>query len=254
MTSVRLDLASFGQAKDGYRSHEWEDSAAHSFRSGRFAVADGATTAFRARAWSHILTAGWLSDPFAIDDDDEWVEWLARRAAIWDADLDGREDDAPFYVVAAANRGSFATLLGVELGVDDGELCWRALAVGDACLFHVREGALLQSFPVTDAAEFGSHPALVHSGTTTGPGAVRGVERARGSLIEGDRVLLATDALAEWALLAGSTDPGVWERLGTIDEEGFGRLIAELRAGDALRNDDVTLLRCGVSISSAVRR
>jgi hypothetical protein len=244
MTRFDLDLWSHGVVKGGNRLEEWEDSASHSVQGARFAIADGATTAFRAGAWSDCLTRGWLADPIGVDDEAGWDGWIERRAQEWRSELDvGRE--LPYYVVAAAERGSFATFLGVEVDTADSPR-WRAVAVGDSCLFHVRADRLLRAFPLDDPDAFGSHPDLVHTGSGGGTASADATLRAGGDLRQGDVLILATDALAEWAMRTALDHPAVWKHLREVSGDGLERLVGEMRRRGLLGNDDVTLVRCGV--------
>src|SRR5207237_3291793 len=92
--------------------------------------------------------------------------------------------------------GAFATFLGLVVE----EAGWHALAVGDSCLFQVRDGGLLRAFPLTRAADFGNSPHLVGS-RAPGPGGTHppGL-RKQGDRRPGDRLWLMTDALAQWFL------------------------------------------------------
>ena len=59
-----------------------------------------------------------------------------------------------------------ATLLGINIELNpwhDGAFPWQAMAIGDRCLFVVREGGLELSFPIDDAAQFNNTPSLICS-------------------------------------------------------------------------------------------
>src|SRR5262249_8616938 len=69
--------------------------------------------------------------------------------ARWWAEVQAKPQ--PWYVEAKVNAGAFAALAGLTLDADGG---WHALAVGDCCVFHVRDDALLRAFPIVSAAQF----------------------------------------------------------------------------------------------------
>src|SRR5262249_61547162 len=73
----------------------------------------------------------------------------------------------PWYMEEALSRGgAFAPFLGLVLEPNpDGPAPWKwqAHAVGDSCLFLVRRGEPVLSFPLAHSAEFGSTPRLVGS-------------------------------------------------------------------------------------------
>jgi hypothetical protein len=154
---------------------------------------------------------------------------VPRWQEAWAADAGGRAANRPWYVAAKAAEGAFATVLGLSLHADGR---WRAVSVGDCCLFHVRDGALVQSWPYEGPDAFTNRPALVSSRTDR---SVPTPDVAGGSWHPNDRVVLATDAGAAWLLRAG-LDP---LREGP---EAVPDRVQAARADGALRNDDVTLL------------
>jgi hypothetical protein len=128
---------------------------------------------------------------------------------------------------------------------------WRALAIGDTCLFHVRDGDLLEVGPLQRSDEFDSRPVLLAS---RGPQQLAGsdthVRMLGGTWRSKDTFYLVTDALAKWMLEQQEAGISTWQvlrELGTDAEEvPFERLIADLRSSKALHNDDTTLLRVEV--------
>jgi hypothetical protein len=133
-------------------------------------------------------------------------------------------------VAAKAAEGAFAAVLGLSLHADGR---WRAVSVGDCCLFHLRGEELLQSWPFGSADAFTNRPALVPSRPSRD---VPSPDDTTGSWRPGDRFLLATDAVAAW-LMDG--DPGA---VGSLDADAFRERVGAARADGALRNDDATLL------------
>jgi len=128
---------------------------------------------------------------------------------------------------------------------------WRALAIGDTCLFHVRDGELVDVGPLQKSDEFDSRPVLLAS---RGPQQLAGsdthVRMLGGTWQSQDTFYLVTDALAKWTLEQHEAGVSPWQvlrELGTDAEEvPFERLIADLRSSKALHNDDTTLLRVEV--------
>lgn len=229
-------MSSFGVAKHGNADAEWEDSAAHSEGHARFAVADGAAAAYQAGVWSHLLTGGFITDPFAIDNDPQFIEWWRRRAGEWQ-EMTRVDDDPPYYVQHAQRRGSHATLLCVELRPGPSYL---AGAVGDTCLLHARGGRIRSAFPVESADSFGYRPDLIPTNQTDPPT----LARASGTLESGDVLIGATDAAAEWLLRAraASCDEPLSAVLGAT--QSMDEVVASARRSGGLRNDDVAIVRC----------
>lgn len=230
--------------KDGIETRQFEDAFAFSDHSA--AVADGASDAFEAGAWARLLVASYVH---AAPTADGFAAWLRAPARAWDAALDW--DALPWYAEQKARDvGGLATFLGLRLGdAADGEARFEALAVGDACLFHLRGDAMERRFPVGATEGFGTTPALLstlqdHNRRLLDAGAL---QRYAGACRPGDRFLLATDALAEWLYaVADLDDPELgfpdWPGVVDVLRHDFVRLIRTLRGADALRNDDVTLL------------
>jgi hypothetical protein len=121
---------------------------------------------------------------------------------------------------------------------------WRAWAVGDSCVFHVRRNRLLQAFPRIHSGEFDNAPRLVGSRRCPPHR-----ERALGSWRAGDRLLLMTDALAQWFLRRVEAGRRPWRAVERLEGDAdFVHWIEKLRDSGALRNDDVTLLAVGSTL------
>lgn len=155
----------------------------------------------------------------------------------------------PWYAEAKMQQGAFTTFLGVI--VDDANNwngnCWRAVAVGDCCLFQIRQQSLHQVFPNYRSGDFSNTPALVGSRTTPELLLKKNrVQTGSGSWQADDQIWLMTDALAKWFLLqheAGKQPCEAVDRVVTgASSETFAIWIDELRITRELRNDDVTLL------------
>jgi hypothetical protein len=228
----------FRLAKAGHAPEEYEDAFAAG--ADRFAVADGASEASFAADWARLLTEGFVA---AAGKPWQGLDWLPSLRQRWAAAVDGRA--LPWYAETKREQGAFATLLGLALQPAAGDKpgTWRALAVGDSCLFHTRAGRVLAAFPLERSTAFGSRPPLLAS-RPGGPEPER--EQATGRYRPGDRFLLMTDALAQWFLARDEQGEcpaeDVTGLLLAVDPEAaFVSWVGE-RRDRALRNDDVTLL------------
>jgi hypothetical protein len=240
--------------RHGHRLDECQDAAAADPDRGRFAVADGATESVYAAEWAQVLV-----DAFVVSDDGPpaWPTWLPPLQARWEEviRLPADAPPRPWYLEEALMRGgAFATFLGLVLEPSrpvDGETGapwkWQAHAIGDSCLFQVRRGELVLSFPLEQSTEFGSTPRLVGSRPGLGqPSRARSVIR-RGDAEPDDRLWLMTDALAHWFLRRTEEGGRPWDELSSLlvvadPERAFADWVDEQRASRCLRNDDVTLL------------
>ncbi|HEV3261374.1 MAG TPA: protein phosphatase 2C domain-containing protein [Gemmataceae bacterium] len=229
----------FSLPKKGHVDDEYEDASAGDAERGRFAVADGASESSFASLWAGLLAAEFVRAPLGRKR--PWANWLPPLRDRWAQEIGGRE--LPWYAEEKLRLGAFATLVGLVVG----KAHWRAVAIGDSCLFHVRQGRLLHSFPVSRSEEFGNNPRLVGS-RTPAPDAVQQQQvRAHGAWQPNDQFLLMTDALAQWFLqqVEGGNKP--WEVLDRLldepeDNAVFASWIDGLRGRGRLRNDDVTLV------------
>src|SRR5262249_39384831 len=122
------------------------------------------------------------------------------------------------------------------LGPEPRATGWTAWAVGDVCLFHVRDGEMLASFPVAKSSDFGYTP-LLYQSKPLRPTPMAVV--ARGELLPGDLLVFATDALAQ-SLLASveAGEPPEWERFWDIGQEAWRQEIEDIRDRGAIVNDD----------------
>ncbi len=226
--------------KAGNRPEECEDALAVAREGATLAMSDGASSAIFARLWAELLTRQYAADP-TLDLTPSWLE--APRHAFTEQ-FAGRS--LPWYTAEKLREGSFATLLGLQLDLAGGR--WQAVALGDSCLFQIRRGRLIASFPLTDPDDFGNTPFLVPSAPHLAERALRAQQRASGTLEPGDSLVLATDALAQWLLRASQERRpdhcSPWaslRRYGTRVPD-FAAFLARLRASGALRNDDVAVV------------
>lgn len=229
--SVRVRSRVFHTPKAGHREDEYEDAWAYS-EGGvlpyRAAVADGATESAFARPWAEHLVAEWVREPALSETD--FKGHLTAWQAEWSEAVAGRARDLPWYAQAKLEQGAFAAFLGLSLEPDG---AWRAVAVGDCCLFVLSKGIDPTSWPLDSPEQFHSSPLLVPSvpGVPTGP-----VQTLSGTWKPSDTFVLATDAVAAWLLRidpAHALDP---------TEERFPAHIQKARSEGVLRNDDATLV------------
>ncbi len=244
--------------KAGNAEEEYEDAycpTENGRREGaelRFAIADGASEGMLSGAWAKILVAlhcrfAWTGGSVEQFLDSAYGDWKSFTAEY----LRGREtrqSPVQWYEEPGFEEGAFSTLLGVTLTesarVRSGE--WTACAVGDSCLFQVRDNALVRTFPVEHSSDFNNRPVLLASNPARNGQAAGALRQISGTFETGDVFYLMTDALARWALREEEEGRRPWAVLrnyGTRDAKAFGAWIAALRRDRELRNDDVTVVR-----------
>ena len=252
MSSPSVVYRTCAVPRAGSEEAEYEDAAAVATEDWPVcaAVADGATESVFARAWAEHLARGLLdrgattAEAFRDAIPDWRVEWRRRRG--------DRTEERPWYVAAKAAEGAFAALLGLSLHANGR---WRAVSIGDCCLFQVRDEGLARSWPFEAPDTFTNRPALVPSRSDR---SVPSPETASGTWQPQDTFLLATDAVAAW-LLGGDSSEDAERPTGPPvaadwDEETFQRIVETARAEGALRNDDATLLVVHVPMRGNIRK
>jgi hypothetical protein len=229
------DWISATLAKSGHRPEENEDAIAAAPERFRFAVADGATEGWESARWSAHLVGTFIRRcPTPAD----FSEWLSSVRSAWQP----RTATGPvaWYAAEKQEQGSFATLVGMELRpAPDGTWGWKAVAIGDSCLIHVRDGNIEASFPLSSRSEFGDRPPLVPSSSAR---ACPPPSWLAGRAQPGDLLLLATDAAAAHLLEPTALDFALLA-IGEAISAGHSRPIAAwLREVQVRVNDDTSLV------------
>lgn len=254
---MHVQLNVYSAPKEGYRPGEWEDGGAGGAGGGRgadpaicrFAVADGATETYDSMSWVRQLIGSFLTwkQPSGARwpklERESMTSWFTAMQEQW---MDTAPAGTDFIEQAKIRQGTLATFVGCQvIGLDTRAPAWRAVALGDSVLFHVRDGQLLDQFPRLRSTDFASAP----EGISTLPQQLgrmsEHLQFREGRLAAGDLIFAATDAFAQWMTArAEEGDPGLWELLGgLVHDSAFERLIAGERRSRAMKDDDVTLLR-----------
>jgi len=232
--SWRADV--FKAPKRGHSLPEFEDAAAFDLDRLAFAVADGASESSFARDWAERIVAD-----FAHNAGENLLDWLRGELPLVQAEWRAATDalSLPWYAELKREQGAFATLLGMAAS-PAGK--WRALAIGDSCLFQVRECALVKCFPLERAEDFNSDPWLLGSRRpVSDPWASKAVRLVEGEFVRGDRFWLVTDAVAAWLLRRCKRDSD-WQVKLPFEptDQGFSAWVDQEREAGDLRNDDCT--------------
>jgi len=298
----------FWLPRRGNNPDEYEDAFALDDAAGRYALADGASEGCFTGLWARLLVEDFVSRaewdvsrwPFSLPavqerwdidvrarkldwDTDYWVEQGASAAFLGLA-LSGsplplgegpgvRATVSPRAPLAYERMGERPGAAVSPLLTGEGQgvraYRWQAVAVGDTCLFHTRNGVLLRAFPLDRSDQFGNRPQLLGSRMPVAAAGERQRLWSDGYGQSGDRLWAMTDALAKWCLTEHEAGGNPWRELecatlpspsgrGAGGEgdflpspsgrgaggEGdcFAAWIESLRDSGRLLNDDVTLL------------
>ena len=215
--------------KSDRQPHENEDSVAENADEGRFAISDGASTSARSEVWSGLLT-----DSFVNGADPLVPETLAElRKRWWELVFDAA---LPWYAQDKLVQGGAATFVGLQ--VDSGT--YRVTAIGDSCLFHIRQEEILLAGPLTRWEQFTRSPALLSTRPDAPP--IRDeLWHGGGHFRPGDVFLLATDAIAKHLLRERHEHGRLLPISAQLEsDEQFADFVCRER-GQGLDNDDATV-------------
>ena len=240
----------FQTVKAGNRPDECEDASWISYPvnggPAKIALCDGATESAFARPWAQSLARAFIYCPLNLSnlDSASLAQWLERPQEEWNRAVPWQR--IPWHGEAKTRAGALSTLLGLELDqtpARPGVYPWRAVAVGDCCLFIVRDNALARSFPMDNAGHFNDTPPLICSNPANNGGLWPKVRQMNGQCRRGDRLILASDALACWILQEQESGGKPWETLLSLESpQQWEAWLQARRAGRAMRNDDTTLI------------
>jgi len=281
---MRASLIAYWAPKEGSSAAEYEDAwrvlpGPADELPGRWlavAVADGATESLLARQWAAMVVDEFAAARSSACDARSFAGTALALAARWPAVVGSymaeREKAARplrWYERPGIEKGAFATLLTLQMNVHTpprdgaepqadpgvpqadpgvprviGE--WRSAAIGDTCLFHVRDGRLRAAFPLSESGSFGTSPALLGSCDADPGPIVDHLRLAWGTVAEGDDFFVCTDAMAAWFLSRSEEGGKPWETLRDLSEIGFAEWVHEARRASGLHNDDVTLVHIDI--------
>ncbi len=244
---MRIHSEAFWLPKAGNTEEEYEDAfwppdpADANQAALSFAVADGATEASFSASWAQLLVRAYcegrfdegLLDGTLTDLQAEWIESVGSRPLPW-------------YAEEKLRSGAFSSLLGVTLrddsskGAEGSSVRWKATAVGDSCLFHVRNDELITAFPLNHSQAFNSRPILISSRSNCNEHLSSHILECEGTLEIDDNLYLMTDALACWFLAACERGEKPWKIKRWLQ---FEKWVNRLRRKKRIRNDDVTIMR-----------
>ncbi len=240
----------FWLPKDVQNPNAYEDAFDVDGVRGLAAVCDGVSSTIFAGRWAAILAKAVVADPPDVNSRDLREAWLKRTRDAWSQSVD--ESALAWHQKPKLLDGAGTTLLWIEIGTDevaDGvarPYQLRAYSIGDCCLFHVRQGNVLQTFPIQDSARFESNPQVIRSVFKRGD--VVEFEAMETQCRPGDLLVLCTDAVAGWTmrqLEAGATLD--WNAYWDMPLEQWQQWLIGLRQQNQIRYDDSTavLLRLG---------
>jgi hypothetical protein len=242
----------FQLPKRGERVEDYEDAADCDPARGRFAIADGAAGSSFSALWAKLLVEEFVRTPKP--QPGPWADWLPAVQQRWSVAVGHRASNGPtpWFVQDRIQQGAFAAFLGVVLDEvttwrGGKRKRWRALAIGDTCLFQVRDNKLVKAVPLSRSKDFGNTPWLVGSRSACDRTLNKQGGVHKGDWRSNDRLWLMTDALSLWFLQQIEAGRKPWKEMDPLllapePRQAFALWIDGLRKNQSIRNDDVTLL------------
>jgi hypothetical protein len=225
-------------------------------RSLTVAIADGASESLLAGRWARRLVAVFGTVKGATRTRSGFAAAYREATHGWDETVlkyteEREERGAPiqWYEEPGLAKGAYATVVAAEFndGRQGQPSMWKAVGLGDSCLFQVRDESLYASFPISDAAAFSYQPPLLASRGAEDDALRRHINLKAHDWERGDSFYLATDALAAWFLRTNEAGGRPWEPLRDLDtvdaELDFAGWVDEKRDLGEMHNDDTTLVR-----------
>src|SRR5215471_4825516 len=245
MSSSHFETRQFLLPKSGYQLSECEDAIGINPARRRFAVADGATEAFDARSWARQLAHGWVEIDTAALNPEEFRSWASRQGNSLHDSWRGLK--LSWYAEEKAQEGSYAAFVGLQLDPAGAAWRWRAIALGDACLIHCRQSALLTALPLMRSEQFNATPVLVPSHGATQETALQKMLVGSGDVEASDVILLLSDAVAAWYLMLAEQDNSARNsfdrKLKSMADDQLAEFFVHERNSGRIKDDDIALLR-----------
>jgi hypothetical protein len=235
----------FQLAKDPDHPHEYQDSCRTDGARSVAVIADGVSSSIFSAQWADLLTAAVLACPPDPDRPESFAPWLQELRKQWSQSID--TSSLAWFQRAKLPQGAFSTLLWLEVSpVENASAGFGAervlaRAIGDSCLFHLRGGELVRTFPMQQSAEFQADPIVLGS-VDLKRDHLLGFGRMDEFCYPDDLLVLCTDALAEWAMRRyEENDPPDWDACWDVSDDDWAAEIVELRSRREMRIDDTTL-------------
>ena len=244
--------------KDGNSPFEYEDAlypkttGSYTKKHVTAAVSDGASESMLSGKWAEFLVRSCCGKSYCFDNFAYFIKRSCRGWRLWKKTyVNTRKNNSlpiQWYEEPGLLAGAFASFLCLKLDDQEhGAANWAAVALGDSCLFQIRDNAVITSFPITGSGQFDNRPYLLSSNPANNKHILKHTKKTTGHWQKNDTFFLMTDALAAWFLKQAEDGETPWISILDPDAEKYAQSPAELvkylRERGTIRNDDVSVIR-----------
>jgi hypothetical protein len=203
------------------------------------AMSDGASVSYDPAPWAALLVRNFVITPHISGN------WIDATLKSYQSGYD--RENMEWMQQAAFDRGSFATLLGVECAADGKSV--RVFALGDTLLVFADGHEVVRTLPYVLPDEFDASPSLLSTSALENRIWCDKIlalcwYELNISSHEAPQLLLMTDALGRWMLDRPSAE-SLAALMEIADEEAFRRFVEYERQAGRMRRDDTTLVVLG---------
>ena len=203
------------------------------------ALSDGASVSFDSARWAKLLTRQFIKNPIV---NSAWLtEAISSFHTIYNREQMGWSAQAAF------DRGSFASLLGVQY--DELANTVNLFGIGDTVAILMDGEKIIDSFPLTMVEQFGTSPTLFstnqqHNAFFDDPNFMaNSVKRWALDSLDNPAILCMTDALAHWFIQRKEYTPSPYNLLQQVlSKEKFAAFVKHARACGEMKVDDTTII------------
>lgn len=224
-------------AKDNENPSHNEDAYEFSLKEKRIAISDGATNSFDSKSWANIIVKKFVSNP---ELNKSWI-----IDAIREYNLLHDYSTLSWSKQAAFERGSFASLIGVELL----EKQLTVTSFGDSIAILLDGNNFIDSFPYIISEDFNKHPELIATFLKYNTFFEKDIDLSKYQKnwcinnFNKPILICMTDAFGQWALRNKEKDSDKWDVICNIrTQEDLDILVENERLSKDMKVDDTTLI------------
>lgn len=244
-----MDLLFQGSVrKDLQYPDENEDFFLFDFKKNRMALSDGASESFDSRTWSRILSEKYILDP------NPSLKWFQEAIETYNRSYS--QKNLSWSQQLAFDRGSFATLLGIE--INESESVLNLVGIGDSLFVLMDGNHIVSTFPYSVHFQYLEKPTLISTlhGMNEPLLAHPDLWQKKFFLetLKKPYILCMTDALGEWFLKRVSEkDLSYLDLFSFRNFLKYENYIKNLRESKKIKTDDSTLIIIKIKPRKAVR-